>query len=154
MRYPQHVEATAWYVLSEALTNVVKHAQANEVQVLLGRPDGQLTVEVRDDGTGFDPGAAGGLGLAGLADRMSIVRGTLRRRGRCRDGSGFGRPTGQDRVGDVQHLLAGPRQCPHRSVPGAVRVFGGEIRERHLRQARPGRTGGEPPCGRRTHLPS
>jgi signal transduction histidine kinase len=78
-RYPQHVETTAWYVLSEALTNVVKHADARQVQVTLEQPDGLLMVEVRDDGIGFDPDAEPGacLGLAGLADRMSIVNGTL-----------------------------------------------------------------------------
>jgi signal transduction histidine kinase len=78
VHYPQHVEATAWYVLSEALTNVVKHARARQVRVRLARPDGRLTLEVRDDGAGFDTGAAGGLGLAGLADRIATVEGTLR----------------------------------------------------------------------------
>jgi signal transduction histidine kinase len=78
VHYPQQVEATAWYVLSEALTNVVKHAGAEQVRVRLARPDGQLTVEVHDDGAGFDTGAARGLGLTGLADRISTVDGTLR----------------------------------------------------------------------------
>jgi signal transduction histidine kinase len=78
VHYPQHVEATAWYVLSEALTNVVKHAGARQVRVRLGRPDGRLTLEVRDDGTGFDTGATGGHGLAGLADRVATIDGTLR----------------------------------------------------------------------------
>ena len=78
VHYPQQVEATAWYVLSEALTNVVKHAGAEQVRVRLARPDGQLTVEVHDDGAGFDTGATRGLGLTGLADRISTVDGTLR----------------------------------------------------------------------------
>jgi signal transduction histidine kinase len=78
VHYPQHVEATAWYVVSEALTNVVKHARARQVRVRLARPDGRLTVEVRDDGAGFDTRTAGGLGLAGLADRISTLDGTLR----------------------------------------------------------------------------
>jgi len=78
-RYPQQVETTAWYVLSEALTNVVKHADARQVQVTLEQPDGLLTVEVRDDGAGFDPDDEPRpcLGLAGLADRVSILNGTL-----------------------------------------------------------------------------
>ena len=46
--------------------------------VALAQPDGHLAVEVRDDGCGFDPAAARGLGLAGLADRISIVHGALR----------------------------------------------------------------------------
>jgi signal transduction histidine kinase len=70
-RYPQHVEAATWYVLSEALTNVVKHAHARQVSVTLRQPDGRLSVEIRDDGCGFDPGAARGLGLTGLADRVA-----------------------------------------------------------------------------------
>lgn len=77
-RYPQPVEAATWYVLSEALTNVVKHAHARQVSVTLRQPDGRLSVEIRDDGCGFDPGAARGLGLTGLADRVAIANGTLR----------------------------------------------------------------------------
>ena len=76
-RYAQHVESVAWYVVAEALTNVVKHANARRVTVALAQPNGSLTVEVNDDGCGFDPAAARGLGLAGLADRMSIVNGEL-----------------------------------------------------------------------------
>ena len=74
-RYAQHVESVAWYVVAEALTNVIKHANARRVTVALAQPNGSLTVEVNDDGCGFDPAAARGLGLAGLADRMSIVNG-------------------------------------------------------------------------------
>jgi signal transduction histidine kinase len=77
-RYPQHVEAATWYVLSEALTNVVKHAHARQVSVTLRQPDGRLLVEIRDDGCGFDPDGPRGLGLTGLADRVAIARGTMR----------------------------------------------------------------------------
>jgi signal transduction histidine kinase len=77
-RYPQHVEAATWYVLSEALTNVVKHAGARQVCVTLRQPGGRLVVEIRDDGCGFDPEVPRGLGLTGLADRVAIARGTLR----------------------------------------------------------------------------
>jgi len=77
-RYPQHVEAATWYVLSEALTNVVKHAAARQVCVTLRQPGGRLVVEIRDDGCGFDPEVPRGLGLTGLADRVAIARGTLR----------------------------------------------------------------------------
>ncbi len=73
VRYPRHVETAAWYLLSEALTNAVKHSGAGQVTVGLAQPSGRLVVEVRDDGRGFDPAAARGLGLSGLADRMSIV---------------------------------------------------------------------------------
>jgi signal transduction histidine kinase len=78
VRYPQHIEAATWYVVAEALTNAVKHARARRVLVALTQPDGHLAVEISDDGCGFDPAAARGLGLAGLADRIAIVNGALR----------------------------------------------------------------------------
>jgi signal transduction histidine kinase len=77
VRYPRHVETAAWYLLSEALTNAVKHSGAGQVTVGLAQPDGRLVVEVRDDGRGFDPATPRGLGLSGLGDRMSIVYGTV-----------------------------------------------------------------------------
>jgi signal transduction histidine kinase len=78
VRYPPHIETATWFVVSEALTNAVKHAHAVRVQVALAQPDGHLTVEVRDDGCGFDSAAVRGLGLASLADRVSIMHGDLR----------------------------------------------------------------------------
>ncbi len=78
VRFPRHAESAAWFVVAEALTNTVKHAAAGRVQVALYRLDGRLAVEVSDDGRGFDPAAARGLGLSSLADRMSIAGGTLR----------------------------------------------------------------------------
>jgi signal transduction histidine kinase len=78
VRYPPKVETATWYVVSEALTNAVKHARASRVLVALAQPDGHLAVEVSDDGCGFDQATVGGLGLASLADRMAIVDGALR----------------------------------------------------------------------------
>jgi signal transduction histidine kinase len=78
VRYPPQVETATWYVVSEALTNAVKHAQARRVLVALTQPDGQLAVEIRDDGCGFDQASVRGLGLASLADRIAIVDGALR----------------------------------------------------------------------------
>jgi signal transduction histidine kinase len=77
VRFPPRIEATAWYALAEALSNVVKHANATQVEVFLQQPDGRLTLEVRDDGRGFDAEAPRGLGLTGLADRLDIVGGSL-----------------------------------------------------------------------------
>jgi signal transduction histidine kinase len=77
VRFPPRIEATAWYALAEALSNVVKHAHATQVDVSLQQPDGRLTLEVRDDGRGFDTDAGRGLGLTGLADRLDIVGGSL-----------------------------------------------------------------------------
>jgi signal transduction histidine kinase len=77
VRYPQQIETATWFVVSEALTNAVKHARAGRVLVALSQPNGSLAVEVRDDGCGFDSSTVRGLGLASLADRISIVHGEL-----------------------------------------------------------------------------
>ena len=77
VRYPEHIETAAWYVVAEAMTNAVKHAAATRVRIALAQPGGLLSVEVTDDGRGFDATAARGLGLTGLADRMAIVHGGL-----------------------------------------------------------------------------
>lgn len=78
VRYPPPIEAAGWYVVAEALTNVVKHANAARVVIGLRESGGSLVVRVGDDGRGFDLDAPRGLGLTGLADRVSIVNGTMR----------------------------------------------------------------------------
>jgi signal transduction histidine kinase len=77
VRFGEQIEATAWYVLAEALSNVVKHAEASEVEVSLSQADGRLGLVIRDDGRGFDPGRPRGLGLIGMADRLDTVGGSL-----------------------------------------------------------------------------
>ncbi|MEU3350077.1 sensor histidine kinase [Streptomyces sp. NPDC037389] len=75
-RPAQAVEAVAYFVVSEALANVVKHAQASRVDVTVERFGGILLVVVSDDGVGgADP--SGGTGLAGLAKRVASVDGTF-----------------------------------------------------------------------------
>jgi signal transduction histidine kinase len=77
------VEAVAYFVVSEALTNVAKHADASHAEVAVVRAGDRLRVVVTDDGRGgatLDPGAAadgGGTGLRGLAQRAAAVDGTL-----------------------------------------------------------------------------
>lgn len=75
-RFPPGVEATAYFVVSEALTNVVKHSGAEHAEVVAHATEGVLRVEIRDDGVG---GAApnGGSGLGGLQDRVAALSGTL-----------------------------------------------------------------------------
>jgi signal transduction histidine kinase len=77
IRFGEQIEATAWYVLSEALANVVKHAAASEVEVSLERQDGTLGLVIRDDGRGFDMDHPRGLGLTGLSDRLDTVGGSV-----------------------------------------------------------------------------
>jgi signal transduction histidine kinase len=70
------VERAAYFVISEALSNVYKHAAATRATVAVCAHDGRLVVDVGDDGVG---GAnAGGTGLRGLDDRIGALRGTLR----------------------------------------------------------------------------
>ena len=76
-RLPLPVETAAYYVVAEALTNVAKYADATHARVEVRRDDGELVVEVRDDGAGgADP--AGGSGLRGLADRVGALDGCAR----------------------------------------------------------------------------
>jgi PAS domain S-box-containing protein len=75
-RPPEPVEASVYFFISEALTNVVKHARTDEAKVRVVAADDRLTVEVSDDGVG---GAheTGGSGLHGLGDRVGALDGVL-----------------------------------------------------------------------------
>src|SRR5262249_3439033 len=75
-RYPPAVAATAYLVISEALANVARHAQASKAEVTACGDADRLVVEVRDDGIGGAP-ARGGSGLTGLADRVAALGGRL-----------------------------------------------------------------------------
>lgn len=70
------IEAAAYYIVSEALQNVVKHAGATSAEVRLRRHDGSLEIVVCDDGVG-GASVEGGTGLRGLADRAMALDGTL-----------------------------------------------------------------------------
>jgi PAS domain S-box-containing protein len=75
-RLAMSVEAAAYFTVCEALTNVAKHARATHAWVNVGPLDGQLGVEVGDDGAGGADRRAGS-GLEGLRDRIAAVSGTL-----------------------------------------------------------------------------
>jgi signal transduction histidine kinase len=75
-RYPQEVEAAAYFSCLEALQNVAKYAGASAATVSLSDGEGQLRFEVTDDGVGFDPSRVGyGTGLQGIADRLGALQG-------------------------------------------------------------------------------
>jgi signal transduction histidine kinase len=76
-RLPEPVEAAAYYVVAEALTNAAKHARASTVSVRIDRDNGLARIQVTDDGIG-GAGAEGGSGLRGLADRVEALGGRLR----------------------------------------------------------------------------
>jgi signal transduction histidine kinase len=75
-RLPENIEATAYFVVAEALTNVARYAGATRATVDIRCIDGKLVVEVRDDGIGGAEAGAGS-GLRGLADRVAAVEGRL-----------------------------------------------------------------------------
>ena len=75
-RLPEEVELATYFVVSEALTNVAKYADASQATVSVERHNGRVVVAVADDGVGgADPGK--GSGLRGLADRIAVFEGRL-----------------------------------------------------------------------------
>ncbi len=75
-RPPASIEAIAYFVVAEALTNIAKHAHASHAQVIVVRAGDLLSLEITDDGTGgADPA---GQGLSGLAARVAGVDGQFR----------------------------------------------------------------------------
>jgi signal transduction histidine kinase len=78
-RLPAEVETTLYRIVQEALTNVVKHAGAANVSILLVRREGGVTLVIEDDGRGFAVGEtrADGLGLAGMRERVALHDGRL-----------------------------------------------------------------------------
>lgn len=87
-RLPRTVELVFYRVAQEAMNNAARHAEANTVTLTLARRADLLSLEIVDDGKGFDPAAklgdkydavthsTGGLGLAGIRERMSMIGGT------------------------------------------------------------------------------
>jgi signal transduction histidine kinase len=77
-RLPSEIEAAAYFVACEAITNAVKHAHATEIRVSARRLNGRLVIEVEDDGDGGAHQNGSGSGLRGLLDRVEAHGGTLR----------------------------------------------------------------------------
>jgi PAS domain S-box-containing protein len=75
-RLPEHIEATAYYIVSEAMTNVARHAEADHARVSVRREGEVVRCEVADDGRG-GADAADGTGILGLRDRAEAAGGTL-----------------------------------------------------------------------------
>jgi signal transduction histidine kinase len=75
-RLPDPVEAAAYYIASEGLTNIAKHAHATVIKLIAEHDDGVLTLEIRDDGIG-DADATRGSGILGLTDRAEALGGTI-----------------------------------------------------------------------------
>jgi signal transduction histidine kinase len=78
-RLPREIETTLYRITQEALTNVVKHARATRVSIVLTRRDGAVSAVIEDDGRGISTGepTGDGLGLVGMRERVALVGGRL-----------------------------------------------------------------------------
>jgi signal transduction histidine kinase len=77
-RLDPELESSVYRLIQEALTNVAKHAGADTVRVRVVEADGEVQIEVRDDGTGFETDAASqGFGIAGMHERVRLAGGSL-----------------------------------------------------------------------------
>jgi signal transduction histidine kinase len=78
-RLPEEIETALYRIVQEALTNVVKHAAAEHVSVVVARRDGAVTAVIEDDGRGFGAGGSGenALGLIGMRERLGLLDGRL-----------------------------------------------------------------------------
>ena len=81
-RLPSETETALYRIAQEALTNVAKHSQAKNVEVILERRADHVLLIIEDDGVGFDPGGAAGaagqgFGLLGMRERAGLIGATL-----------------------------------------------------------------------------
>ena len=75
---PNKIETACFRVAQEAITNIVRHARAKNVYIVLRKNDADLELMIRDDGIGFDVSAASdGFGLLGVRERLQLAGGTL-----------------------------------------------------------------------------
>jgi PAS domain S-box-containing protein len=107
-------EATAYFTVAEALTNVAKYADASHATVRITRERSSLVVEVRDDGIGGAQ-AANGSGLSGLADRVGAVDGRLTVKSPVGEGTTIRAVLPLDREGSSSSASRGNGQAPRRS---------------------------------------
>jgi signal transduction histidine kinase len=78
-RLSAELETTLYRIVQEALTNIVKHAEAKGASILIVRRDGAVTTVIEDDGKGFDANAVrkDGLGLLGIRERVALLDGRV-----------------------------------------------------------------------------
>jgi signal transduction histidine kinase len=77
-RLPAEIESTVYRLVQEALTNIIKHSHARGAAVAVSAAADGVSIEVRDDGIGFDPAAStSGFGMEGMRERVHLLGGTL-----------------------------------------------------------------------------
>ena len=78
-RLPSDVETAIYRIVQESLTNIVKHAEASGVSIVLARSARAITAVIEDDGRGFTTGGGGdGMGLLGMGERLALLGGKLK----------------------------------------------------------------------------
>lgn len=106
-RLTPEIESAIYRLVQESLTNVGKHAGADKALLRVVEAEGQITVEVRDDGRGFDPEQPnGGFGLVGMRERAGLLGGTLEVASEPGEGS-----TVRARLA-AEHVAAGGQEGP------------------------------------------
>jgi signal transduction histidine kinase len=75
---PEDYKTCVYRVVQEALNNAQKHSGGHNARVRVEQSEKEIAITVRDDGHGFDPGRARGLGLLGMEERVARLKGTLR----------------------------------------------------------------------------
>ena len=78
-RLPEEVETVLYRIVQEALTNIVKHAEAGRVSIVITQKAGAVGAVIEDDGRGFDPDQSidGGIGLIGMRERVALLDGSM-----------------------------------------------------------------------------
>jgi two-component system, NarL family, sensor histidine kinase DevS len=78
-RLPEEVETALYRIVQEGFTNIVKHADAGRVSIVLTQKAGSVSAVIEDDGRGFDPDQAvdGGIGLIGMRERLALLDGSM-----------------------------------------------------------------------------
>jgi signal transduction histidine kinase len=74
---PAGVDLTAYRLVQEGLTNALKHARADQAEVVVRYRDGEIELEVADNGTGTGDGSGSGHGLVGMRERVAVYGGQL-----------------------------------------------------------------------------
>jgi signal transduction histidine kinase len=116
-RFPQDVEAAAYFSCLEALQNVSKYASARLVTISLTAREGRLVFRIRDDGIGFDPASTSyGTGLIGISDRLAVLDGSLTVDSAPGEGTTL---TGSLPVPHEGARVAEPKLAPAMAVPAA-----------------------------------
>ena len=89
MWLPEPIATTMFRILQEALTNVIRHAEADRVEVVLESDDASVALTVVDNGKGFDPAgfSGAGFGLLGMRERVRSFGGVLDVRSALGDGT-------------------------------------------------------------------